>query len=134
MKINEIITEDLDPSSDVNNENLQTKTPPKHHTGPIRNATTYPDQNMSTGSAYMNYRFGVALAGAPDFPADAEPWVGGDPLLVPFTDEEMRMMDVAAKLVGDKSKRTHSSSKSRELDDTNKTSVVNKPKKNKYGV
>ena len=89
---------------------------------------------MSTGSAYMNYRFGVALAGAPDFPADAEPWVGGDPLLAPYSKEEMKMMDAAAKMVGDNSKRTHSSSKSREQADTNKTSIVNKPKKNKYGI
>jgi hypothetical protein len=134
MKINEIITEDLDPSEEVNNSGLETKAPPKHHSAPIKNATTYPGQNSSTGSAYMNYRFGVALAGAPDFPADAEPWIGGDPLLAPYSKEEMRMMDAAAKMVGDTSKRTHSSSKSKEQSDTNKASIVNKPKKNKYGV
>ena len=62
MKIKEIIREDLDPSNDVNDDGLETKTPPHHHTQPMRNATTFPGQNMSTGSAYMNYRFGVALA------------------------------------------------------------------------
>jgi hypothetical protein len=82
----------------------------------------------------LNYRFGIALAGAPDFPAAAEPWIGGDPLLAPYTKEEMKMMDAAARMVGDTSKRTHSSSRSQELPTTNKTSIVNKPKKNQYGV
>ena len=134
MKIKEIIREDLDPSNDVNDDGLETKTPPHHHTQPMRNATTFPGQNMSTGSAYMNYRFGVALAGAPDFPADAEPWIGGDPLLAPYSKEEIKTMDAAAKMVGDNTKRTWSSSRSQETNDTNKTSLVAKIKKNKYGV
>jgi len=133
MKINEIIKEDLDPATDPM-VGLETDTPPQEHAAPIKNATTYPGQNMSTGSAYLNYRFGIALAGAPDFPAAAEPWIGGDPLLAPYTKEEMNMMDAAAKYVGDNTKRVHSNSKSQEQSDTNKTSVVNKPKKNKYGV
>jgi hypothetical protein len=133
MKINEIITEDLDPAQDPM-VGLETKTPPQEHSAPIKNATTYPDQNMSTGSAYLNYRFGIALAGAPDFPAAAEPWIGGDPLLAPYTKEEMKMMDAAARMVGDTSKRTHSSSRSQEISTTYKTSPVAKPKKNKYGV
>jgi len=134
MKIREILSEDLDPATDVNNDGLESSSPPHHHSAPIKNATTYPGQNMSTGSAYMSYRFGVALAGAPDFPADAEPWVGGDPLLAPYSKEEMKMMDVAAKMVGDNSKRTHSSSRSEETKDTYKTSPTAKIKKNKYGV
>ena len=133
MKINEIITEDLDPATDPI-VGLETETPPQEHSAPIKNATTYPGQNSSTGSAYLNYRFGIALAGAPDFPAAAEPWIGGDPLLAPYTKEEMNMMDAAAKYVGDNTKRVHSNSKSQEQSGTNKTSVVNKPKKNRYGV
>lgn len=133
MKITEIITEDLDPATDPM-VGLETETPPQEHSAPIKNATTYPGQNMSDGSAYLNYRFGIALAGAPDFPAAAEPWIGGDPLFAPYSKEEMQMMDAAAKMVGDTSKRTHSSSRSQESSGTNKTSVVNKPKKNKYGV
>lgn len=133
MKIKDIIIEDLDPATD-SMVGLETEKPPQDHSAPIKNATTYPDQNMSTGSSYMNYRFGIALAGAPDFPAAAEPWIGGDPLFAPYSKEEMKMMDAAARMVGDTSKRTHSSSRSQEPAGTNKTSIVNKPKKNKYGV
>ena len=43
-------------------------------------------------------------------------------------------MDAAAKMVGDNTKRTWSSSRSQETNDTNKTSLVAKIKKNKYGV
>ena len=34
----------------------------------MKNASTLPGLNQSTGSAYMNYRMGLALAGAPDYP------------------------------------------------------------------
>ena len=44
----------------------------------IKNAVRFPDQNVSTGSAYLNYRFGIAMAGAPDYPtkaaSSAGPW------------------------------------------------------------
>ena len=134
MKIKEIITEDLDPTDDVNDDGLETKTTPKHHSAPIKNATTYPGQNSSTGSSYMNYRFGVALAGAPDFPADAEPWIGGDPLVAPYSKEETKMLDAAARMVGDNTKRTHSDSRSREMPEVNKTSTVANIKKNRFGI
>ena len=134
MKINEIITEDLDPATEVNDDGIETETTPQRHSAPIKNATTYPGQNMSTGSAYMAYRFGIALAGAPDFPASAEPWIGGDPLLAPYSKEETKMLDAAARMVGDNTKRTHSDGRSRELPEVNKTSTVANIKKNRYGI
>ena len=57
-----------------------------------------------------------------------------DPLLAPYSKEEIKTMDAAAKMVGDNTKRTWSSSRSQETNDTNKTSLVAKIKKNKYGV
>lgn len=107
-----------------------------HHKAAIKNATTFPSMNQSTGSAYMGYRMGVALAGAPDYPTkqEADNWIGGDPLLSPYTDEENEMINQAAKQVGGGKRQTWSNNRSLETADTNKTSAVAKIKKNKYGV
>jgi hypothetical protein len=106
----------------------------KDQKGAIKNATTFPDQNMSTGSAYKGWRFGIALAGAPEFPTKADNWIGGDPLLAPYTKEEMDIINYASQQVGDGSKQTWSGSRSKEMDNVQKTSPTAKPKKNKYGV
>jgi hypothetical protein len=104
------------------------------HAAAIQNASTLPDQNMNTGSAYMNYRFGIALAGAPDYPTKAESWIGGDPLLSTYTEVEMDMIDYAAKQVGSSHAKRWSSKRSQEADGVQKTSPVLKKQKNKYGV
>lgn len=100
----------------------------------MKNATTFPDQNMSTGSAYKGWRFGLALAGAPDYPTKADNWIGGDPLLSPYTKEEMDIINYASEQVGDGSKQTWSNSRSKEMDNVQKVSPTAKPKKNKYGI
>jgi hypothetical protein len=100
----------------------------------VRNATTYPDQNMSTGSAYLNYRMGIAMAGAPEYPTKADNFVGGDPFFAPYTDEEMAIIDYAAKQIGSSGGEHWTNGKSEERSDTNKTSVTAKPKRNRYGV
>jgi hypothetical protein len=104
------------------------------HKAAIRNAVTFPDQNMSTGSAYKNYRFGLALAGAPEYPTKADNYIAGDPLLAPYTKEEMDMINAAAAQVGDGSKQVWSSKRSEEVPGVNRTSPTAKIKKNKYGV
>jgi hypothetical protein len=106
------------------------------HKAAIKNATTFPAMNMSTGSAYLGWRMGVALAGAPDYPTKqaADNWIGGDPLLAPYTEEENEMINAAAKQVGGGKRQTWSNNRSLETADVNKTSTVAKPKKNKYGV
>jgi len=101
----------------------------RSHKAAMSNTVTYPDQNMSTGSAYKNYRFGLALAGAPDFPMASEPWVGGDPLLSPYTEAEMEIINFAANEVGSKGKRKWTNSRSEELADTNKLSPTPDRKK-----
>lgn len=102
----------------------------------MRNATTMPDLNMAHGSAYTGYRFGVALAGAPTYPTEmeADNWIGGDPLLEPYTDVEFEMVKAAAKQVGGGRIQNWSGKRSKEVADVNKTSTVAKIKRNKYGV
>ena len=104
--------------------------------GAMKNASTLPALNMSTGSAYMNYRMGIALAGAPNFPTkmEADNWIGGDPLLSTYTEEEFDMIKAAAKQVGAGTIQNWSGKRSEETADVNKTSTVAKIKRNKYGV
>ena len=106
------------------------------HKAAIKNATTFPDMNMNSGSQYLGYRFGIALAGAPDFPTkiEADNWIGGDPLLAPYSDEENAIIDAAAAQVGGGARKTHSNNRSLETADVNKTSIVAKIKKNRYGI
>jgi hypothetical protein len=131
MKIRDIVTEDAkeDPGSQASSHKM---TPDQASS--IQNATTYPSQNMSTGSAYENYRFGIALAGAPDYPTKADNWIGGDPLISTYSEEEMKIVNAAAKQVGSGKGQNWSGKRSQETADVNKTSTVAKPKKNKYGV
>jgi len=96
----------------------------KAHKAAIRNVVTFPDQNMSTGSSYKNYRFGLALAGAPDYPTKADNYIAGDPLLAPYTKEEMDMINHASQQVGDGSKQTWSNGRSEEMDNVYTVSPV----------
>ena len=102
----------------------------------MKNATTLPGLNMSTGSMYMNYRMGIALAGAPTFPTkiEADNWIGGDPLISSYTEEEFEMVKAAAKQVGAGKIQNWSGKRSEEVADVNKTSTVAKVKRNKYGI
>lgn len=94
-------------------------------------------QNKSNGSSYQGYRFGIALASSDGKGTQHTPAAGaiaGDPLLSVFTDEEYEIIKQAAKetLAGPIKKL--SDMNSREVPDTNTNSIVNKPKKNKYGI
>jgi hypothetical protein len=102
----------------------------------MRNATTVPGLNMSTGSMYKNYRMGIALAGAPDYPTKmaADNWIGGDPLISSYTQEEYDMVKAAALQVGAGTIENWTGKRSEEMADTNKTSAVAKVKRNKYGI
>ena len=92
----------------------------------MKNAMTFPSLNQSTGSAYMNYRMGIAMAGAPDYPTkmEADNWIGGDPLLSTYTDIEMDMVRAAAATVGAGMAQNWSGKRSEEIPSTNKTSPV----------
>jgi hypothetical protein len=107
---------------------------PKSHKAAMKNVVTFPDLNMSTGSAYLQYRFGIALAGSPDQPMPTDNYIGGDPMLTTYAQEEMDIIKNAAKQMGVDYDRNWSGPKSKELDKVNKSSVVAPRKKNKYGV
>ena len=102
----------------------------------MKNASTLPALNMNSGSMYLNYRMGVALAGAPDFPTKmaADNWIGGDPLLSTYTDEEFEMIKAAAKQVGAGTIQNWTGKRSEEVANVNKNSPVPKKRKNQYGV
>lgn len=109
---------------------------PKQTKAAMKNATTMPGLNMAHGSAYTGYRFALALAGAPDYPTKmaADSWLGGDPLLSTYTEEEFDMVKKAALQVGAGTIENWSGKRSEEMADTQKTSPIAKPKRNKYGV
>ena len=92
----------------------------------IKGAISMPDIsiNKSNGSPYLQYRFGLALAGAPDYPTKAVGAMAGDPLLSTYTDAELEMINAAAKMVGAGQVKKVSDNRSRELDNVNKTSPV----------
>ena len=107
---------------------------PKDQRAAIRGAVTTPKGNMSTGSAYLNYRMGIALAGAPEFPTKATNEIGGDPLFSTYTDEELEIINYAAKQVGAAPVKRITNNRSEELSNTQTVSPVAKPKRNRYGV
>lgn len=96
----------------------------KMHRAALKSATTFPALNMNGGSLYTNYRFGLALAGAPDYPTKADNYIAGDPLLSPYTEEEMQMINFAAQQVGAGEKQVWSSKRSEEVPGVNTTSPV----------
>lgn len=103
----------------------------KMHQASIKSATTFPALNMNGGSMYTNYRFGIALAGAPHYPTEADNYIAGDPLLSPYTKEEMDMINAAAAQVGAGEKQTWSSNRSEEIPGVNAVSPVSNWNKKK---
>ena len=134
MKIYEIICENTNGQGKKTRGHMQK--PSKDQKSSMRRAVTMPDQNSSTGSSYLNYRMGIALAGAPTYPTKmpGDSWIGGDPLLNPYTEEEFEMVKAAARQVGGGTTENWTGDRSKEVADVNKNSPVAKPKKNKYGV
>ena len=118
MKMNEIILED------VPGANLQDA--PDDVSAAIKGAVSMPSisMNKSNGSSYLQYRFGLAMAGAPDYPTKAAGAFSGDPLLSTYTDAEIDIINAAAKMVGATPMKKLSSNRSEELSNTNKTSPV----------
>jgi hypothetical protein len=118
MRAREFITEDA-PDADL-------KHLPPDQIAAIRNAVSLPDisMNKSHGSAYLQYRFGLALAGAPDYPTKAAGAFSGDPLLSAYSDAELEMINAAAKMVGAGKVNKLSNNRSEELSNTNTVSPV----------
>jgi hypothetical protein len=131
MKIREIVRETASTDSKPNLSKA-----PADHAAAIKGAVSIPSlsMNKSNGSSYLQYRFGIAMAGAPEYPTQAAGAFAGDPLLSSYTDEELEIMNYAAKQVGAGAVKRLSSNRSEELSNTHKVSPVAKPKRNRYGV
>jgi len=80
--------------------------------------------NKSNGSSYLQYRFGLAMAGAPDYPTKAVGAFSGDPLLSTYTSAEIEIINAAAKMVGAGPIVKVGSNRSTELSNTNVVSPV----------
>jgi hypothetical protein len=80
--------------------------------------------NKANGSPYEQYRFGLALAGAPEFPTQAAGAIAGDPLLATYTDAELEIINAAAKMVGAGQVKRLTTNRSEELSNTNTVSPV----------
>jgi hypothetical protein len=112
------------------------------HMAGLNHAVSFPSisMNKSNGSSYLQYRFGLAMAGAHPNPHDHMPIpmstggaFSGDPLIVPFSDQDLEIVKAAGKHIG-AGKMTKLADRSNEMSDTNKISPVAKQKKNRYGI
>ena len=99
---------------------------PKSHVSAIKGAISMPDisQTKQGGSPYLQWRFGIAMAGAPDIPMPATGAFAGDPLLATYTDVELEIINKAAKFVGAGEVKQLTNNRSHEADWVNKQSLV----------
>ena len=74
----------------------------KSQVSALKGAISMPDIsiNKQNGSPYAAWRFGIAMAGAPDYPTPPAGAIAGDPLLTTYTDEEYDIIVAAAKTIG----------------------------------
>jgi hypothetical protein len=119
MRAREFITEVTDHPADLS------KSAPDHEMA-IKGAVSIPgiSMNKANGSSYLQYRFGIAMAGAPDYPTKAAGAMAGDPLLSTYTDVELEIINAAAKMVGAGAVKRLSKNRSEELSNTNTVSPV----------
>jgi hypothetical protein len=99
---------------------------PKSHKSAIKGAISMPDisQTKQGGSPYTQWRFGIAMAGAPDFPTPPAGAFAGDPLLATYTDEDLKIINAAAKSVGAGEVKKLTDNRSTEADHVHKVSPV----------
>lgn len=123
MRISEIITE-------TSSQSLKNKIP-DDQVDAINGARTNHDTsiNKSDGSAYKQYRHGLALAcsGAGKTADEKMPGEGafsGDPVYASYVDEEDEMISRAEKTVGATRSKRLSDKKSKEADDVHRHSPV----------
>jgi len=109
----------------------------KRHSQSSRGISTYSDAEKAN-SDYVAFKLGQAMASTdgkfvPEI--DAKSWYGKKKTVHPYTEIENEMFKKAAKAVGASyDDVNHGDMKSKELDDTYKTSPVAKIKKNRFGV
>lgn len=101
-----------------------------------KNATpdleTWPELD-NNNCPYAAYRFGIAMAGAPDIKTDKSGPIGGRFTTIGYTDADREILKSAAKQMGVSAHRETDNGSS-ESDFVNKSSPVPKKKKNRFGV
>jgi len=99
---------------------------PNHHAAAMKGAISMPDISMTKqgGSPYTQWRFGIAMAGAPDYPTEPAGAFAGDPLLATYTDADLEIINAAAKTVGAGKVTKLTDNRSTEADWVQKTSPV----------
>lgn len=95
------------------------------------NMTMYTDADNS--SPYNGWRFGIALAGAPDHKMPAKGASGQKMVIAPYAPEEDTIIKSAAAMIGI-TPTAISTAGSHELADAGTVSPIAKPRKNRYGV
>lgn len=109
----------------------------KRQNQPTKGVHTFSDAERAN-SDYVQFRVGMAAAATdgktpPDI--DAKSWIGKKKAAFPYTQEEAEMLKMAYKAAGAIYHDLNNGDlESKELDSTNKTSPVAKPKRNKFGV
>ena len=99
---------------------------PKSHVSAIKGAISMPDisQTKQGGSPYTQWRFGIAMAGAPDFPTEPAGAFAGDPLLATYSDADLEIINAAAKFVGAGEVKKLTDNRSTEPDHVSTTSPI----------
>jgi hypothetical protein len=99
---------------------------PKSHRSAMKGMVSMPDISMTKqgGSPYTQWRFGIAMAGAPDFPTPPAGAFAGDPLLATYSDADLKIINAAAKSVGAGEVKKITDNRSTEADYVNTTSPV----------
>ena len=99
---------------------------PKSQRSAIKGAISMPDisQTKQGGSPYTQWRFGIAMAGAPDYPTPPAGAFAGDPMLATYSDADLDIINAAAKSVGAGEVKKLTDNRSTEADWVNKTSPL----------
>lgn len=121
MKINEIVNEAKMP------------TPHENAEAALPDAKDWEDLNQNN-NGYLQYRFGIAMAGAPDPQYMSSTATHQNLVTIGYTAADNEILDAAAKALGVKAAHRLTSEKSEEPSEINQVSVVAPRKKNKYGV
>jgi len=99
-----------------------------------RQSAVHAKQFQGIDQYYQMYRFGIAMAGAPDEDSPTEGPAKDVPAVWMYTDVDEEIVNKAAKNQGISGKTIVPRGPSAELEFVNKTSPVAKSKRNKYGV
>jgi hypothetical protein len=124
MRASEFITETKYGSAE--DHHASSKLMDKTAVSAIKGAISMPDisLNKQGGSPYAQWRFGIAMAGAPDYATSPAGATAGDPLLATYTDVDLQIINSAAKMVGAGEIVKLTDNRSTEAEGVNKSSPI----------